>query len=69
MHKEFKEQCLQNLELCAVFCTDLFQPLKENDVNILLVNNSPCIATVTLSAVPSSGRYVNKFYVLTLIAP
>ena len=25
-----------------------FQRLKENDVNIPLVNNSPCMATVTL---------------------
>ena len=48
---------------------DLFQRLKENDVTVPLVNNSPCIATVTLSATPSGERYVNKFYVLTLIAP
>ena len=55
-----------NVAIYAVFYTDLFQALKENDVNIPLVNNSPCIATVTL---PTGGRYVNKFYVLTLIAP
>ena len=59
----------ENVVLYAVFYTNLFQLLKENDVNIPLVNNSPCIATVTLSAAPSDGRYVNKFYVLTLIAP
>ena len=53
----------------TVFYTDLFQALKENDVNIPLENNSLCIATVTLSAVPSGGCYVNKFYVFTLIAP
>ena len=54
----------------AVFYIDLFQLLKENDVvKIPVVNNSPCIATVTLSATPSGGRYVNKLYVLTLIAP
>ena len=58
-----------NVALYAVFYTDLFQLLKESDVNIPLVNNSPCIATVTLSAVPSGGRYVNNFYVLTLMAP
>ena len=52
-----------------IIYTDLFQRLKENDVTIPLVNNSPCIATVTLSATPSGERYVNKFYVLTLIAP
>ena len=32
-----------------IIYTDLFQRLKENDVTIPLVNNSPCIATVTLS--------------------